>query len=115
MVGVVQSEIDISDTFDPAVGAVREAWLVVQDLRRSYAVRSVDARAPIADDIDVLVVPMPSGLSADAIFHLHEAMYRGTPTLLLCDGAPFSLWQQGFWLFLLISADLMLLSGGGFR
>lgn len=98
VVGVVISELDITDTLDRTTGAVTPAWRMVQDWRRSYEVRSLDARRPIPDDIDVLVVPMPSGLTPEELLHVHDSLWRGTPGLLLADPAPFSLWQQGRWL-----------------
>ena len=89
VVGVVQTEVKMTDDFNFQMRQNQPAWELVQELRRQYEVRDVFPDNPITDDIDVLVVPIPSGLTAEQMVNVHDFIYAGGPTLMMVDPFPY--------------------------
>ena len=63
-------------------------WSIVTELKKQYDVSSVSADAPIATDLDVLLVAQPSSLTQKQIDNLTEYVKKGGPTLLFLDPFP---------------------------
>jgi ABC-type uncharacterized transport system involved in gliding motility auxiliary subunit len=66
-----------------------EPWFFVQELKQNYTVREVPLTAEkIDDDISVLLVAFPKGISESAQFAIDQFMLRGGKMVALLD--PFS-------------------------
>ena len=64
------------------------AWPVVEELKNQYEVVQVSAAEKIGEDLDALLVALPSTLSQEEMDHLFEYIEAGNPTLLLEDPLP---------------------------
>ncbi|NRA38364.1 MAG: Gldg family protein [Planctomycetes bacterium] len=87
-IGIVSTEIEMIEYPSRFTGALEPSWLFVQDLESFYDIRAVSAEEPIDDSIDVLIVPLPSGLTARQMLQVHDYMWSGRPTLLMSDPWP---------------------------
>ncbi len=88
VVGVLATEAKISGGFDYQTMNSSPAWGVVRELRKQYEIRDVSADQPIAEDIDGLLVVLPSSLTQPQMDNLRQYVMAGNPTLLLVDPLP---------------------------
>ncbi|HZN63139.1 MAG TPA: Gldg family protein [Planctomycetota bacterium] len=84
-VGVLATDAKWFGSFDFASMRQSPEWEVVEDLKRQYDVVSVPPDAPIAEAVDVLIVPLPSSLPQAQLDHLFNYVKQGKPALLLDD------------------------------
>ncbi|RMF57986.1 MAG: ABC transporter [Calditrichaeota bacterium] len=87
-VGVLVTEAKLFGGFDFQTMQTLPAWEVVDELKKQYEVVRISATSPIKEELDGLVVPMPSTLSQDEMDNLIEYIETGVPTLLLVDPLP---------------------------
>ena len=88
VLGVVETEINVLQGFDFMTRQSREDWQIIAELRRQYEVRAVSLDVAVADDVDALLVPQASLISEEQVQHLHDAIWRGLPTMILEDPMP---------------------------
>ncbi len=88
VVGVLATEANISGGFDYQTMNSSPAWGVVRELRKQYEIRDIAADQPIADDIDGLLVVLPSSLTQPQMNNLRQYVMAGNPALLLVDPLP---------------------------
>jgi ABC-2 type transport system permease protein len=87
-IGVVTTEAKIVGGFDYQTMKSNPSWQVVGELERQYEVIQISALEPITEDIDGLLVALPSTLPQDQMNNLAEYIEAGNPTLLLIDPLP---------------------------
>ncbi len=87
-IGVLATEANISGGFDFQTMRSTPSWSIVSELKKQYEVRDVTADKPITEELDGLLVVLPSTLTQKQQDNLKEYMLRGKPTLLLIDPLP---------------------------
>ena len=87
-IGVVGTEAKLFGGFDFQTMQSSPAWSVVAELQKQYEVRQIAATSAIAEDLDGLVVALPSSLPQPEMDNLLAYIEKGNPTLLLVDPLP---------------------------
>jgi ABC-2 type transport system permease protein len=87
-VGVLNTQMRIFGGFDFNTFQSQPAWSVVGELRKQYEVVQIAATDSIAEELDGLLVVLPSSLSQPEMNHLQDTIEAGCPTLLLVDPLP---------------------------
>jgi len=87
-IGVVNSQIKLFGGFDFNSFQSSPPWPVVDELKKQYEVVQISAADSISEDLDGLLVALPSSLTQEEMDNLTEYMERGNPTLLLLDPLP---------------------------
>ncbi|MBA3707908.1 MAG: Gldg family protein [Planctomycetes bacterium] len=88
VLGIAKTDLDILGGFDYQTYGTTPEWEIVKEWRKQYDVRSVLLDSPVADDVEVLVVPQPSTLTQPQIERLHDYVWNGRAALLLEDPLP---------------------------
>ena len=63
-------------------------WSVVSELRKQYDVVEISPEMAISQDVDALLVPLPSSLQTDEQGFVADYIRSGTPALILVDPLP---------------------------
>lgn len=87
-IGVVTTDAQIFGGFDFQTMVSRPDWSIINELRKQYDVQQVTPDGPYPDDLDALLVVLPSSLTQPQMDVLEEAIHSGTPTLLFDDPLP---------------------------
>jgi ABC-2 type transport system permease protein len=87
-VGIVEGEARILGGLDYEGGRNRLPWTIVGELRKQYELVPITPWERIDEDVDALLVVMPSTLLQQEMENVFEAIRRGVPTLLLVDPIP---------------------------
>ncbi|MCB9066807.1 MAG: Gldg family protein [Calditrichae bacterium] len=87
-VGVVVTEAKLFGGFDFQRSSTSPAWQVVDELKKQYEVVRIAPKTPITEELDGLVVPMPSTLAQDEMDNLMAYIKTGVPSLILEDPLP---------------------------
>jgi ABC-2 type transport system permease protein len=87
-VGVINTAINLFGGMDFQTMRSTPAWGVVEELKKQYEVVRLQPGAEIEDDVDGLLVALPSSLPQDDLDALGDAIESGIPTLLLVDPLP---------------------------
>jgi ABC-2 type transport system permease protein len=87
-IGVLTTEAKVWGGFDFQSMNTAPPWSIVEELKKQYDVRNISADQPITEELDGLLVVLPSSLSQAQLDNLQEYMLRGNPTLLLVDPLP---------------------------
>ena len=82
-VGILTTQVQMFS--QPGLGREQPDWLVVQDLRKQYDVEEVSADRDVPDDLDVLVVPLPSSLTQAQLNRVIDYLFAGGKALILSD------------------------------
>jgi ABC-2 type transport system permease protein len=88
VVGILDTMVKMNGGFDIETRSRENPWAITEDLRRQYEVRAVPLDAEVPKDIDVLLVPLPSSLTDDQMYYVHQYILSGSPALLLDDPFP---------------------------
>jgi len=91
VLGLATTDLEMSAGFDFRAQQMRPAWQITEEWKKLYDVREVNLDAPVASDVEALVVPQPSGLSDAQLKNLHDYIWGGGPTLIMED--PFPVWS----------------------
>ena len=87
-VGVVDTMVKIFGGQNLASDQQLPQWSVVNELRKQYEVVEVNAEFPIPEDIDALLVALPSSMQTDQMANVAEYIRRGRPAMILVDPFP---------------------------
>ncbi|MEZ4745791.1 MAG: Gldg family protein [Calditrichia bacterium] len=87
-VGVVVTDAKLFGGFDFQRSSTSPAWQVVDELKKQYEVVRIAPKTPITEELDGLVVPMPSTLAQDEMDNLMAYIKTGVPSLILEDPLP---------------------------
>ena len=87
-IGVLNTEVKLFGGFDFNTMRSTPSWLVVEELKKQYEVVQINATTPIEEEMDGLLVAMPSLLPQAQLNNLLNYIESGNPTLLLIDPLP---------------------------
>ena len=87
-IGVLNTEAKLFGGFDFQTMRSNPGWLVVEELKKQYEVIQISPSSPITEELDGLLVALPSSLSQEEMDHLLPYLEAGNPTLLLVDPLP---------------------------
>ena len=87
-IGVLSTEAKLFGGFDFQTMQSAMGWSIVEELRKQYEVIQVSSSGPIPEDLDGLVVALPSSLPQEEMDVLLAYIQEGNPTLLLIDPLP---------------------------
>ncbi len=88
VVGVLRTDATIMGNFDLQARRQQPAWRVIGELKKQYEVRSLNPKAAIPEDVDVLLVPQLSSCAQDELEHVKAFIDAGRPALLTVDPFP---------------------------
>lgn len=87
-IGVLSTQAKIFGGLDFQTMQTTPSWAVVSELKKQYEVVQVPANSPFPEDLDGLLVPLPSSLPQVEMDALSAYIDAGNPTLLLVDPLP---------------------------
>ncbi|MDA2937792.1 Gldg family protein [Acidobacteria bacterium AH-259-A15] len=87
-IGVLNTEAKLFGGFNFQTMRSNPAWPVVEELKKQYEVVQISPSSPITEELDGLLVALPSSLSQEEMDHLLTYIEAGSPTLLLIDPLP---------------------------
>jgi ABC-2 type transport system permease protein len=87
-VGILATDAKWFGGFDFQTMQSSPPWEIVEELKRQYEVVSVPVDAPITEQVDVLIAPMPSSLPQAQLDHLQAYATQGKAVLLIDDPLP---------------------------
>ena len=87
-VGVVNTAIRLFGGLDFQTMQSTPPWSIVEELRKQYEVVEITPTGPITDELDGLVVALPSSLTQEQMDNVQAYIEGGNPTLLLVDPLP---------------------------
>ncbi|MBA3697429.1 MAG: Gldg family protein [Planctomycetes bacterium] len=88
VIGIGATDLKITAEFDFQSGQMRPAWELIEELKKQYEVREVSFDADVPEEVQVLIVPLPSSLTQPQVEKLHDYVWSGRPALLLDDPLP---------------------------
>ena len=87
-IGVVTTEAKLFGGFDFQSFRSNPAWPVVDELKKQYEVVQVNPTGELPEDLDGLMVALPSSLSQQELDTIRGFIESGIPALLLIDPMP---------------------------
>lgn len=87
-IGVLSTEAKLFGGFDFQTMQSAPGWSIVEELKKQYEVVQVSSSGPIPEDLDALLVALPSSLPQEEMAGLLAYIQEGNPTLLLIDPLP---------------------------
>lgn len=84
-IGILNTEAKLFGGFDFQSFRSNPPWPVVDELKKQYEVVQVSAASPIEEELDGLLVALPSSLPQNDMDNLRDYILQGHPTLLLID------------------------------
>ncbi len=87
-IGVVNTQVNMFGGLDFQTMQSTPEWGVVRELKKQYEVVPITPDGPITEEVDGLLVPLPSSMSQEEMDNVLEYMETGKPTLLLADPLP---------------------------
>lgn len=80
------SSLPLNAGFDPMTQQVRQPWAITNQLRQLFELRQLEpAVTQIADDVQVLMVVHPKGLSEQTLYAIDQFILRGGRAMLFVD------------------------------
>jgi len=78
--------LDIDGGFDPIAGQATQQWMIMDIIRQLYAVQRVDNTASeIDEEIDILMIVHPQGLSEQMLYAIDQFVMNGGKTMVFLD------------------------------
>ncbi|MEZ5463757.1 MAG: Gldg family protein [Lysobacteraceae bacterium] len=85
VVGMLSS-LDMGPGFDAQTRSVRNGWVIDDQLRQLFDLRSIDPSVGmIDDDVDLLVLVHPKNLGDDALYAIDQFVLRGGRLMVFVD------------------------------
>lgn len=85
VVGLLSS-LPMTAGFDPMTQQIRQPWAITNQLRQLFELRQLEPGATqVADDVQVLVVVHPKGLSDATLYAIDQFILRGGRAMLFVD------------------------------
>lgn len=85
VIGLV-TQLDIDGGFDPMTGQGTQQWMIMDLVRQLYDVRRIDISSDsIEEDVDILMIVHPQGLSDRFLYAIDQHILRGGDALLFLD------------------------------
>ena len=85
IIGLV-TQLDIDGGFDPMTGQGTQQWMIMDLVRQLYEVRRGDITSDfIEEDIDILMIVHPQGLSDRFLYAVDQHILRGGDALVFLD------------------------------
>ena len=85
VIGLV-TQLDIDGGFDPMTGQGTQQWMIMDLVRQLYDVRRIDvSNDSIEEDVDILMVVHPQGLSDRFLYAIDQHILRGGDALVFLD------------------------------
>ena len=80
------TELSIDGGFDPVAGQATQQWVIMDIIRQLYAVQRIDyATSQIDEEIDILMIVHPQGLSEQTRYAIDQFVMRGGKTMVFLD------------------------------
>lgn len=92
VLGIVHNDFPLLVHHDYQSDRMRAESPIVKEWRKRFNIVEVGLHKAVSEDIDVLVVAMPSSLEQQAMDRLQDYLWHGGKALLLEDPAP--MWSQ---------------------
>jgi ABC-2 type transport system permease protein len=87
-IGVVTTQLRMFGGLDFNTMQSTPSWSVVEELKKQYEVVQVNPRASISEEVDGLLIVLPSSLTQEEMDNVLAFVRTGVPTLLLDDPLP---------------------------
>ena len=87
-IGVVSTMANLFGGVDFQQSQFTPQWSVITELRKQYDVLEISPEQPITQDVDALLVPLPSSLQTDEQSYVADFIRSGKPALILVDPLP---------------------------
>ena len=87
-VGVINTQLRLFGGLDFNTMQSTPSWSVVEELRKQYEVVQITPSSEIAEEVDGLLVTLPSSLTQPEMDNVRNFIKKGTPALLLVDPLP---------------------------
>ena len=87
-IGIVRTMINLVGGTNFQQNQYTPQWSVVNELRKQYEVYDIDPDYPISQELDAILVPLPSSLQTDQLANLTDYIRSGKPALILVDPLP---------------------------
>jgi len=87
-IGVINTQLRLFGGLDFQTMQSTPSWSVVEELRKQYEVVQITPDGPISEDVDGLLVALPSSLTQEQMDTVAAFIHQGTPALLLLDPLP---------------------------
>ena len=87
-IGVVATMADLFGGVNFQQSQFAPQWSVITELRKQYDVLEISPELPITQDVDALLVPLPSSLQTDEQGYVADFIRSGKPALVLVDPLP---------------------------
>jgi ABC-2 type transport system permease protein len=87
-IGVINTALRLFGGLDFQTMQSTPAWSVVEELRKQYEVVQITPDGPITEEVDGLLVALPSSLTQEQMDNVAAFIRQGIPTLLLLDPLP---------------------------
>lgn len=88
VVGIGTTDLKMTADFDFQTGQMRQAWDLIEELKKQYEIREVSFDADVPEEVQVLIVPLPSSLTDAQLEKLHDYVWSGRPALIMDDPLP---------------------------
>ncbi len=91
VIGLITT-LDIDGGFDPMSGQATQQWMITDYIRQLYELRRIEtATTEIDEDIDILMLVHPEGLSQETLYAIDQHVMRGGKTIVFLDPTADSL------------------------
>jgi ABC-2 type transport system permease protein len=87
-VGILTTQAKLFGGFDFQSRQQSQDWSIITDLKKQYEVQQVSPDAEYPQDLDALLVALPSSLQQPQVDRLHEYVKTGRSVFLLLDPLP---------------------------
>ncbi|MFM1897532.1 MAG: hypothetical protein RLZZ385_2606 [Pseudomonadota bacterium] len=85
IVGII-TDLDLDGGFNPAFGGATAPWMITDVIRQLYETRRIDPLATaIDDDIDILLIVHPEGLSEQLLYAIDQHVLRHGKAMVFLD------------------------------
>ena len=78
--------LDIDGGFDPMTGQATQQWMITDYIRQLYDLRRIETDTEIVEeDVDILMIVHPEGLSEQTLYAIDQHVMRGGETFVFLD------------------------------